>query len=107
MKNPYAYTDSNLVGFINVIELCRQHNVEGFIYASSSSVYGKNSKTPFSTLDPTDNPISLYAATKKANELVAHSYSHLYNLNTTGLRFLQFMAHGVVQIWLIINLLIV
>ena len=92
LKNPYAYTDSNLVGFINIIELCRLHNVEGFIYASSSSVYGKNSKTPFSTLDPTDNPISLYAATKKANELIAHSYSHLYNLNTTGLRF--FTVYG-------------
>ena len=92
LKNPYAYTDSNLVGFVNIIELCRQCNVEGFIYASSSSVYGKNSKTPFSTQDRTDNPISLYAATKKANELIAHSYSHLYNLNTTGLRY--FTVYG-------------
>ena len=92
LKNPFAYTDSNLVGFVNVIELCRKHNVKGLIYASSSSVYGKNFKTPFSTLDRTDNPISLYAATKKANELIAHSYSHLYNLNTTGLRY--FTVYG-------------
>ena len=92
LKNPFAYTDSNLVGFVNVIELCRKYDVKGLIYASSSSVYGKNSKIPFSALDRTDNPISLYAATKKANELIAHSYSHLYNLNTTGLRY--FTVYG-------------
>ena len=89
---PYAYMDSNLIGFLNVIELCRHNNVEGFIYASSSSVYGGNTKLPFSVEDRVDNPISLYAATKKSNELIAHSYTHLYGLNTTGLRF--FTAYG-------------
>ena len=92
ITNPYAYMDSNLIGFLNVIELCRHNNVEGFIYASSSSVYGGNTKLPFSVEDRVDNPISLYAATKKSNELIAHSYTHLYGLNTTGLRF--FTAYG-------------
>jgi len=92
IKNPYAYMDSNLVGFLNIIELCRHNNVEGLIYASSSSVYGKNTKIPFSVEDRVDNPISLYAATKKANELIANSYSHLYGLHTTSLRF--FTVYG-------------
>ena len=92
IKNPYAYLDSNLSGFINIIELCRHSHVEGLIYASSSSVYGGNKKIPFSEKHRTDNPIALYGATKKANELIANSYSHLYGLNTTGLRF--FTVYG-------------
>jgi UDP-glucuronate 4-epimerase len=92
IENPYAYMESNLVGFLNIIELCRRNNVEGLIYASSSSVYGGNEKMPFSVGDRVDNPISLYAATKRANELIAHSYSHLYDLNTTGLRY--FTVYG-------------
>ena len=92
IENPYAYMDANLVGFLNIIELCRHNNVEGLIYASSSSVYGGNTKIPFGVEDRVDNPISLYAATKKANELIAHSYSHLYGLHTTGLRF--FTVYG-------------
>ena len=90
--NPYAYLDSNLIGFLNIIELSRKYEIEGFIYASSSSVYGGNLKNPFSVDDRVDNPISLYAATKKSNELIANSYSHLYNLHTTGLRF--FTVYG-------------
>lgn len=78
IENPQSYIDSNIVGFANILECCRQGQVEYLIYASSSSVYGLNSKTPFSTLDRVDHPISLYAATKKSNELMAHSYSHLY-----------------------------
>ena len=92
IENPYAYMDANLVGFLNIIELCRHNNVEGLIYASSSSVYGGNTKIPFSVEDRVDNPISLYAATKKANELIANTYSHLYGLHTTGLRF--FTVYG-------------
>jgi len=92
LTNPYAYMDSNIIGFLNIIELCRHNDVEGLIYASSSSVYGANSKMPFSVEDRVDQPISLYAATKKANELIAHSYSHLYGLHTTGLRF--FTVYG-------------
>jgi len=92
IENPYAYMDSNLVGFLNIIELCRHNGVEGLIYASSSSVYGGNTKIPFSVEDRVNNPISLYAATKRANELIAHSYSHLYGLHTTGLRF--FTVYG-------------
>ena len=92
IENPYAYMDSNLVGFLNIIELCRHNNVQGFIYASSSSVYGDNKKIPFSIKDRVDRPIALYGATKRANELIAHSYSHLYDLNTTGLRF--FTVYG-------------
>jgi len=92
LKNPYAYADSNLVGFVNVLEGCRQAQVEHLVYASSSSVYGGNVKTPFSEHDSIDHPISLYAATKRANELLAHSYSHLYGLPTTGLRF--FTVYG-------------
>ncbi|WP_031292056.1 NAD-dependent epimerase [Leptolyngbya sp. Heron Island J] len=92
LKNPYAYADSNLTGFIHILEGCRHTGVEHLVYASSSSVYGANRKVPFSTVDNVDHPVSLYAATKKANELMAHSYSHLYNLPTTGLRF--FTVYG-------------
>jgi len=92
IENPYAYLDANLVGFVNILELCRHNTIEGFIYASSSSVYGANTKIPFSTGDQTDRPIALYGATKKANELISHAYSHLYNLHTTGLRF--FTVYG-------------
>lgn len=90
--NPYAYIDSNIVGFINLLELCRKHNIGHMAYASSSSVYGLNESYPFSTRDNVDHPISLYAATKKSNELMAHTYSHLYSLPTTGLRF--FTVYG-------------
>jgi UDP-glucuronate 4-epimerase len=92
LKNPYAYVDSNLYGFINILEGCRHHGVEHLVYASSSSVYGANTKMPFSVHDNVDHPVSLYAASKKANELMAHSYSHLYGLPTTGLRF--FTVYG-------------
>jgi len=92
IENPYAYVESNLVGFLNIIELCRYNDVEGLIYASSSSVYGGNTKIPFSVEDRVDNPISLYAASKKSNELIANSYSHLYGLHTTGLRY--FTVYG-------------
>lgn len=92
LKNPHAYADSNLVGFVNVLEGCRHAGVKHLIYASSSSVYGGNTKVPFSEHDNVDHPISLYAATKKANELMAHTYSHLYGLPTTGLRF--FTVYG-------------
>jgi UDP-glucuronate 4-epimerase len=92
IENPYAYMDSNLVGFLNIIELCRHNEVEGLIYASSSSVYGGNEKIPFSVEDRVDEPLALYGATKIANELIAHSYSHLYSLPTTGLRF--FTVYG-------------
>ena len=92
IENPQAYMDANLVGFLNIIESCRHNDVEGLIYASSSSVYGGNMKIPFSVEDRVDNPISLYAATKKANELIANSYSSLYGLHTTGLRY--FTGYG-------------
>lgn len=92
LKNPHAYVDSNLVGFVNVLECCRHHGVEHLVYASSSSVYGANTRMPFSVHDNVDHPVSLYAATKKANELMAHTYSHLYGLPTTGLRF--FTVYG-------------
>ena len=92
IKNPYAYMYSNLVGFINIIELCRHNKVEGLIYASSSSVYGGNEKIPFSIEDRVDKPVALYGATKRANELIAYSYSHLYGINTTGLRY--FTVYG-------------
>ncbi len=92
IENPYAYLDSNLTGFLNILEMCRHHEVKGLVYASSSSVYGSNTKYPFSTDDRTDNPIALYGATKKANELMAHSYSYLYGLPTTGLRY--FTVYG-------------
>jgi len=92
LQNPLAYADSNLIGFVNVLEGCRHNKVGHLLYASSSSVYGLNRKQPFSTDDSVDHPISLYAATKKANELMAHSYSHLYGVPTTGLRF--FTVYG-------------
>jgi len=87
ITNPHAYVDANLEGFLNVLEGCRHHGCRHLIYASSSSVYGANTKVPFSVQDRTDHPVSFYAATKKANELMAHSYSHLYRLPVTGLRF--------------------
>ena len=92
IENPRAYIDANLVGFINILEGCRHHEVEQLVYASSSSVYGANTEMPFSIHHNVDHPLSLYAATKKANELMAHTYSHLYNLPTTGLRF--FTVYG-------------
>jgi UDP-glucuronate 4-epimerase len=92
LENPYAYADSNLSGFINVLEGCRHHGVSHLVYASSSSVYGANRQVPFCTADNVDHPVSLYAATKRANELMAHAYSHLYNIPTTGLRF--FTVYG-------------
>ena len=92
LENPHAYVQSNLVGFVNMLEACRHHAVEHLVYASSSSVYGANRKLPFAVDDAVDHPLSLYAATKKSNELMAHTYSHLYNLPTTGLRF--FTVYG-------------
>ncbi|ANQ15903.1 NAD-dependent epimerase [Vibrio natriegens] len=92
LENPHAYADSNLVGHLNILEGCRQTGVKHLIYASSSSVYGLNAKVPFATSDSVDHPVSLYAATKKSNELMAHSYSHLYDIPTTGLRF--FTVYG-------------
>jgi UDP-glucuronate 4-epimerase len=92
LENPHAYIDSNIVGFTNILECCRHHEVGHLVYASSSSVYGMNSAMPFSVHDNVDHPISLYAASKKANELMAHTYSHLYGLPTTGLRF--FTVYG-------------
>jgi UDP-glucuronate 4-epimerase len=92
IENPMAYADSNLVGHLNILEGCRNTKVKHLVYASSSSVYGLNNKVPFATSDTVDHPISLYAATKKSNELMAHSYSHLYDMPTTGLRF--FTVYG-------------
>ncbi|MCD6562222.1 MAG: NAD-dependent epimerase [Deltaproteobacteria bacterium] len=92
LTNPHAYVGSNIVGFVNLLECCRHNAVKHLVYASSSSVYGLNEKFPFSTHDNVDHPISLYAATKKANELMAHTYSHLYDIPTTGLRF--FTVYG-------------
>lgn len=92
ITNPDSYIESNLVGFYNILEACRHHEVEHLVYASSSSVYGSNKKVPYSTDDKVDNPVSLYAATKKSNELMAHAYSKLYNIPSTGLRF--FTVYG-------------
>lgn len=92
IENPHAYVDSNLVGFVNILEGCRHNNIKHLVYASSSSVYGANETMPFVESDNVDHPVSLYAASKKANELMAHTYSHLYNLPTTGLRF--FTVYG-------------
>jgi UDP-glucuronate 4-epimerase len=92
LENPHAYVDTNLVGFVNILEGCRHHHVEHLVYASSSSVYGSNTNMPFSVHDNVDHPVSLYAASKKANELMAHTYSHLFRLPTTGLRF--FTVYG-------------
>lgn len=92
LENPHAYADSNLVGFVNILEGCRQHQVQHLVFASSSSVYGANRQLPYAVSNNVDHPLSLYAATKKANELMAHTYSHLYELPTTGLRF--FTVYG-------------
>jgi UDP-glucuronate 4-epimerase len=92
IENPHAYISSNIVGFMNILEACRYNNIQHLVFASSSSVYGNSEKMPLSVTDPVDNPISLYAATKKSNELMAHTYSHLFNLRTTGLRF--FTVYG-------------
>ena len=92
ITNPDAYIESNLIGFYNILEACRHHGIEHLVYASSSSVYGSNKKVPYSTDDKVDNPVSLYAATKKSNELMAHAYSKLYNIPSTGLRF--FTVYG-------------
>ncbi|MEQ8497345.1 MAG: SDR family NAD(P)-dependent oxidoreductase, partial [Gammaproteobacteria bacterium] len=92
LENPHAYIDANIVGTMNVLEGCRHNGVEHLVYASSSSVYGANTRMPFSVHDNVDHPVSLYAATKKANELIAHTYSHLYGLPATGLRF--FTVYG-------------
>lgn len=92
IENPKTYIDSNIVGFLNALECCRHNDIQHLLYASSSSVYGENKKVPFETTDNVDHPISLYAATKKSNELMAHTYSHLYNIPTTGLRF--FTVYG-------------
>lgn len=92
LENPNTYVDSNLIGFVNILEGCRHNEIKHFIFASSSSVYGMNKKQPFSTSDRADYPISLYAATKKSNEIIAHTYSHLFNIPTTGLRF--FTVYG-------------
>lgn len=92
IQNPYAYIESNILGFINILEACRNYGMKNLVYASSSSVYGLNEAQPFKTTDKTDTPISLYAATKKSNELMAHTYSHLYGINTVGLRF--FTVYG-------------
>jgi UDP-glucuronate 4-epimerase len=92
IENPKAYIDSNIVGFLNILEGCRNHKVKHLVYASSSSVYGENKKVPFETTDNVDHPISLYAATKKSNELMSHTYGHLYGFKTTGLRF--FTVYG-------------
>jgi len=92
LENPEAYVDSNLVGFLNILECCRNYKIKHLVYASSSSVYGLNEKIPFETTDTVDHPVSLYAATKKSNELMAHSYGHLYGFKTTGLRF--FTVYG-------------
>ena len=92
IENPYAYVESNIDGFLNVLEGCRYNNIKHLVYASSSSVYGLNAKVPFSEKDSIAHPVSLYAATKKTNELMAHTYSHLYGIPSTGLRF--FTVYG-------------
>jgi len=92
LENPHAYIDSNIKGFMNILEACRHNDIKNLSYASSSSVYGLNKSQPFKTSDHTDHPVSLYAATKKSNEMMAHTYSHLYNISTTGLRF--FTVYG-------------
>ena len=105
ITNPHAYVSSNLMGFINILEGCRHNEVEHLVYASSSSVYGANTNMPFSVHDSVDHPLSMYAATKKSNEMMAHCYSHLYRLPTTGLRFFHGLwslgasGHGVVYLY--------
>lgn len=100
LENPMSYVESNIVGFTNIIEACRYAKTPHLTYASTSSVYGANTTMPFSEKHGVDHPIQFYAATKRANELMAHSYSHLFKLPTTGLRFLLSMVLGVVRIWL-------
>ena len=99
LKDPLSYIKNNLDGFFNIVECCRLNSIENFIYASSSSVYGGNKKLPYQENHSVNHPISLYAATKRSNELIAHSYSHLYSLPSTGLRFLLSMVLGADQIW--------
>lgn len=99
ITNPDAYIESNLIGFYNILEACRHYGVEHLVYASSSSVYGSNKKVPYSTDDKVDNPVSLYAATKKSNELMAHAYSKLYNIPSTGLRFFTVYGPAGVPTW--------
>ena len=94
MENPLAYINSNVVGFAHILENCREHKVAHLVYASTSSVYGANTSMPFSEQDGVNHPLSLYAASKRSNELMAHTYSYLYQLPTTGLRFLLFMDLG-------------
>ena len=103
IENPDAYIQSNIIGFHNILEACRHHPVEHLLYASSSSVYGSNKKVPFEETDFVDNPVSLYAATKKSNELMAHTYSHLYKIPATGLRFLLFTDQWEDQMWLTLD----
>ena len=105
IENPRTYIDSNISGFLNILEGCRNYGVKHLVYASSSSIYGENKKVPFDVSDNVNNPVSLYAATKKSNELMAYSYGHLFGFKTTGLRFLLFMDLGVGLIWLIFYLL--
>ena len=105
IENPMTYINSNIVGFANILEECRNYEIEHLVYASSSSVYGANTSIPFSIKQNVDHPLSLYAASKKSNELLAHTYSHLYGLPTTGLRFLQCMVHGADLTWHYLNLL--
>ena len=105
LTHPFAYINSNLLGFFNLIQLSKNHKVKHFIYASTSSVYGGNKKMPFSENDNTDIPLQLYAATKKSNELIAHSYSHLYKLQTSGLRFFTVYGPWEDPIWLYLVLL--
>ena len=100
LENPKAYINSNIRGFLNILEGCRNHNVKHLVYASSSSVYGENKKVPFEVKDNVDHPISLYAATKKSNELMAYTYGHLYAFKTTGLRFFTVYGPGGDLIWL-------
>lgn len=104
IDNPMAYADSNLVGHLTVLEGCRHHKIKHLIYASSSSVYGLNRKTPFNTADSVDHPVLLYAATKKSNELMAHTYSHLYGVPTTGLRFFTVYGPWGRRTWHCLNL---
>lgn len=104
LENPRAYIDSNIIGFMNILECARHYHIDNLIYASSSSVYGANISKPFSTSDNIDHPLSLYAATKKSNELMAHTYSHLYNIPTTGLRFFTVYGPWEGQTWRYSNL---
>ena len=104
LKNPLAYINSNVVGFTNILENCRNHKIENLVYASTSSVYGANTNMPFSEHHSTDHPLSVYAASKKSNELLAHSYSYLFKLPTTGLRFFTVYGPWEGRIWLCSNL---